>query len=237
MIKKALVVLSGGLDSSVVLHHVHKNLGYDKIQTLGFYYGQKHSFELNNAQSQTAKIGASYKQLDISFLKDVTQISSLTNDQLDIPKMKDILGDPQPTTYVPFRNMMMLSIACACAENYGAEKVFYGAAEIDTVSGYWDASEEFWLWMNKVTSLNRRNQISIEAPLIKLSKKEIIELGIKCGIDFKDTRTCYSKNILSCGECPSCSSRIKGFIDAGYIDPVSYSKTINWEKYNCKPIV
>jgi len=147
---------------------------------------------------------------------------------MPVAKTKDILGDPQTVNYVPNRNMMMLSICTAYAESLGAEIVFHGSALVDSQAGYWDGSKEFINAINDVNALNRRDRVTIEAPLIYKSKKEIVELGVELGVDFTTTWTCYEGKEEACGECPACSSRIKGFLDAGYIDPVPYSIDIPW---------
>ena len=130
----------------------------------------------------------------------------------------------------------MLSICTGYAESIGADTVFHGSAQVDSEAGYWDGTPEFLDHMNKLNSLNRRDRVTIEAPLIDKSKQQIIKLGLDCGLDFKKTWTCYEGGTEACGRCTACSSRIKGFIDNGVIDPVPYAIDIPWEKYNCKSI-
>jgi 7-cyano-7-deazaguanine synthase len=160
----------------------------------------------------------------------------LTNSNIAVAKAKDVMGDPQTVNYVPFRNLMLLSISLGIAESTGASVVFHGAAQADSVAGFWDGSIEFLDQINKVSDLNRRNRIKVLAPLIDKSKAEIIKLGVKLGVNFKNTWTCYEGAEEACGECTACSLRIKGFLDAGYIDPVNYKITIPWKKYNCKQL-
>ncbi len=232
--KKCVIPISGGLDSTIILHHAKKHLNFDGIYCVSFNYGQRHVRELECAIGQCDLLGVKeHKILDISFVKDIATTSSLTNPNIDVAKTKDILGDPQTVNYVPFRNMMMLSICCAYAESVGANTVFHGAALVDSQAGYWDGSQEFLNGINNVVSLNRRDRIDIEAPLIKLSKREIIELGIDLQVDFANTHTCYSGNKIADASNPASSSRIKGFIEAGYIDPVKYKQKIPWKDYNC----
>lgn len=235
--KKCVVPISGGLDSTVILHHVKHDLQYDEIYSVSFDYGQRHLRELECADYQCEQVGVTeHKTLDISFVKDIVTTSSLTNTDIDVAKTKDILGDPQTVNYVPFRNMMMLSICCAYAESVGAESVFHGAALVDSQAGYWDGSKEFLDSINNIVDLNRRDRITVKAPLIKLSKKEIVELGMKLHVDFAHTHTCYSGNKVADASNPASSSRIKGFIDAGYIDPVKYKQKIPWKDYMCTKI-
>jgi 7-cyano-7-deazaguanine synthase len=235
--KKCVIPISGGLDSTIILHHAKKQLQYDNIYCVSFDYGQRHKREIGCAEFQCNTVGVTeHKILDISFIKDIVTNSSLTNMDIDVAKTKDTLGDPQTVNYVPFRNMMMLSICCGYAESVGASTVFHGAALVDSQAGYWDGSLEFLDKINDVLTLNRRDRIEIEAPLIKLSKKSIIELGIKHHVDFANTHTCYSGNKVADASNPASSSRIQGFIDAGYIDPVKYKQNIPWKQYNCTKI-
>jgi len=183
--------------------------------------------------SQVALAAKSHKLINLEFFKDIVTTSSLTNDDIDVAKTKDVLGDPQTVNYVPNRNMMMLSICTAYAESIGADTVFHGSALVDSQAGYWDGSQEFLEAINNVNKLNRRNRVTIEAPLIKKSKKDIVELGVDLNIDFSLTWTCYEGRKEACGKCPACSSRIQGFIEAGYIDPVPYEIDIPWDKYYC----
>ena len=111
---------------------------------------------------------------------------------------RDVLGDAQTVNYVPFRNMMMLSIACSYAEAVGAETVYHGSALVDSQAGYWDGSKEFLKEINNLTALNRKNRIEIKAPLINLSKQEIIKIGLDNGVKFDETWTCYEVNEKAC---------------------------------------
>lgn len=227
---RAVVPFSGGMDSTTILYHV-TNM-YDEVYAISFFYGQKHKKELTIAQltAQKAKV-AEHRLIDVSFFKSLAPTSSLTNSDINVANAKDVMGDPQTVNYVPFRNMMLLSIACAYAEAVGASTVYHGAAQADSVAGYWDGSPEFLNEINKVTALNRRNKIGIKAPLLTMSKGEIIKFGLSLGVDYKDTWTCYNGEDQACGECTACALRIKGFIDARVKDPIEYKKNIDWAKY------
>lgn len=234
---KAVVPVSGGMDSSVLLHYAADK--YDQIIAVSYNYGQKHKDkELQCATLQIESLDRpiAYQWINVPFFKEICQVSSLLNNKIAVAKAKDVMGDPQTVNYVPFRNMMLLSISLAMAESAGASAVFHGAAQADSVAGFWDGSTEFLTEINRLTDLNRRNRIKVLAPLIDKSKAEIIKLGLKLGVDFSRTWTCYEGQALACGECTACSLRIKGFIDAGYIDPVAYKIEIPWKKFNCKPI-
>jgi 7-cyano-7-deazaguanine synthase len=234
---KAVVPISGGMDSTVLLHYAASK--YDNIVAVSFDYGQKHrEKELNCASFQVESLNQSidYRFIKIPFFKDICQTSALTNNNIAVAKAKDVMGDPQTVNYVPFRNLMLLSISLGIAESTGASAVFHGAAQADSVAGFWDGSVEFLDQINKVSDLNRRNRIKVVAPLIDKSKAEIIKLGVDLGINFNNTWTCYEGGEQACGECTACALRIKGFIDAGFIDPLHYKIQIPWSKFNCKKL-
>lgn len=234
---KAVVPISGGMDSTVLLHYAASK--YDSIVAVSFDYGQKHrEKELNCASFQVESLDqpVDYRFIKIPFFKDICQTSALTNSNIAIAKAKDVMGDPQTVNYVPFRNMMLLSISLAIAESAGANAVFHGAAQADSIAGFWDGSQEFLTQINNLTDLNRRHRIKVIAPLVDKSKADIIKLGIKLEVDFSKTWTCYEGETDACGECTACSLRIKGFLDAGFIDPVPYKIEVPWKKYNCKKL-
>ena len=242
--KKIVITLSGGMDSAVLLHKAAKEA--DEVYTVTFDYGQRHNRELDNITDQLLHV-KNYNnikfyntKLDTKFIKNIAPTSSLTNDDIDTPNVNEVMGEAQPASYVPFRNLMFLSIICSHAEAVGADEVWYGAAQADSLAGYWDGSEEFVEQINKVTALNRENRITIKAPLIEMSKKEIIKEGINLGVDFSLTYTCYSGEYPCDAESASSALRLKGFIDAGYRDPLLYKQQdkLNkiYEDNNCKII-
>lgn len=228
--------MSGGLDSTVILHWV-VNEG-NEVHAVSFNYGQRHfDKEMGCALKSCERVAKTHKCINLDFFKDIVSTSSLVNHDINVAKTKEVLGDPQTVNYVPNRNMMMLSICTAYAESIGATKVYHGSALVDSQAGYWDGSIEFIQAINKVNKLNRRNRISIEAPLITKSKKDIIDKGIEVGVDFTNTWTCYEGKDKACGQCPACSSRIQGFLQAGYKDPIEYDRDdIPWSKYNVREI-
>jgi 7-cyano-7-deazaguanine synthase len=238
-IKSCVVLYSGGMDSTVVLHHALKK--YDLIQAISFDYDQRHRRELSIARQYIHSLRSekiTHHEISLNSVGRALTTSCLTNTNISVPKMKDVIGDPQTSAYVPNRNMMFLSIAAAIAESSKADTVFYGAAKADNTSGYWDCTQEFRSLLNQLFNLNRRNLIQIEAPLIDKDKKQIIEYGLNLGVNFYNTHTCYQsfdtyEGEMACGECPSCSARIAGWIQAGRIDPVPYKRHIDWQKYNC----
>ena len=249
MNKKIVISFSGGMDSSVLLA-MAADRGYSDIHLLSFDYGQRHKRELGCIDLQTSNIKKKYekvkpitvttKTLDVSYIKSIANKSSLTNTDIDNPKIKEMAGDAQPVSYVPFRNTMFLSIACAYAETNECDTVWYGAAQADSLAGYWDGSQEFIQSVNGLVSLNRKSKIKIEAPLITMSKKDIVLEGIRLGVPFINTWTCYSnrEDGLADADTPSSSLRLRGFIEAGYMDPIQYVQQDKINKIyndkNCK---
>jgi 7-cyano-7-deazaguanine synthase len=233
---KCVIPVSGGIDSTVMLYDAAASKTYSDIFAISFYYGQRHATNelacatksVNTLKEKYPEINIYHRNIDLSFFGEIAISSSITNNDIAVAQTKDVLGDPQPVYYVPFRNLMMLSILCSFAEAHGARDVYYGSALVDSQAGYWDSSNEFYLNLASVIGLNRKNKISIITPLIKLDKKDIIKLGDERGVDFKSTWTCYEGKEQACGYCPACSSRIKGFMDYMMVDPIEYSRKIKF---------
>jgi 7-cyano-7-deazaguanine synthase len=227
MNNKIVLGVSGGADSSVLLHWAATK--FDEIQAITFNYGQRHIKELECAVKQCESVSKKVKSLhhsviDVGFIRHIAPTSSLTNNNIDTPSVKDIRGEAQPKTYVPNRNMIFLSILAARAEAIGATTIWHGAAQADSLAGYWDGDTPFIEKMNSILSLNRENRITVEAPLITMSKKDIVLKGIELGVDFQNTWTCYDGKDLADAESASSSLRLQGFIEAGYRDPIQYKQ-------------
>jgi len=236
-----VVVFSAGMDSTVVLHHCLNH--YKNVYCLTFDYNQRHRKEIDKAIEYTTRLGVGLEHsilehqiIDLKFLSQLAPTSALTNFQISVPQMKEVIGEAQNKAHVPNRNMIMLSIAASYAEARNCSEVFYGAALVDDTSGHWDGTSQFRQSLNDCLAFNRLHKIQIQAPLVTKTKKEIIELGIYYGVKFDQTWTCYEGKELSCGTCPACSARLMGWIESGYIDPLPYSKEIPWQNYNCQPI-
>ncbi len=194
-----------------------------KLVFIHFQYGQKSSKKELECFEKLVNFFKPEKTLivELPFLKKIGG-SSLTVEDMEIPEKDDA---QIPSTYVPFRNGIFLSIACAWAEVLGAEKVFIGANQID-FSGYPDCREEFLKTFNDAVNKGTKPEthIKIEAPLLNLTKKEIVELGIKLQTPFHLTWSCYREGEKACGRCSSCHLRIKAFKEAGVKDPIPYEK-------------
>tara|TARA_R110000824_G_C15231992_1_gene678704 strand:- start:13860 stop:14603 length:744 start_codon:yes stop_codon:yes gene_type:complete len=229
MNKRLLLSLSGGADS-VVLLHMAVDRGYEYIHTISFDYGQRHKRELDCIQKQFDAVNDKHSVklfntiIDANFLKQICPTSSLTNTDIENPNISKIAGDAQPVSYVPFRNQMFNTIACAYAESNGISNVWYGAAQVDSLAGYHDGSREHIDAFNQLISLNREHRITLSAPLLTMSKADIITEGVRLGVNFADTWTCYSnrEDGLADATTPSSSMRLAGFMQAGYVDPIKY---------------
>jgi 7-cyano-7-deazaguanine synthase len=248
MKNKLVLAFSGGMDSSVLLFMAAER-GYEEIHTVTFDYGQRHRREMQcvplqkwNLEEKYPNIKFTNKVFDVSYLKDISPTSSLTNLDIDNPDISKIAGDAQPVSYVPFRNQMFITICCAYAESLGSDAVWYGAAQVDSLAGYWDGSQEFVDSINQLAALNRQHRILIEAPLLSLSKAEIIREGVRLGVKFENTWTCYSnrEDGLADATTPSSSLRVQGFISAGYKDPIKYLQQDKldgiYKEKNCKEL-
>ena len=228
MSNKAIILLSGGLDSTTCLA-IAKNQGFD-LNALTLNYGQRHDFELKSAQ----KIVDHFKIKNHSVVNiNLAQFGgSALTDEIDVPKdrseseMTDI-----PITYVPARNTVFLSLALAWAETINAFNIFIGVNVLD-YSGYPDCRPEYIASFEKTANLATKAGVSgerfkIHTPLINMKKSEIILNGLKLGVDYSLTSSCYDplKNGTPCGHCDACILRLKGFQEADTIDPLSYQKS------------
>jgi 7-cyano-7-deazaguanine synthase len=246
MSKKIVITLSGGMDSSVLLYKAAKQ--YKEVHTVTFDYGQRHDLELHAAVRQLDHAKHDFpnvlftnKVLDVKYIKDIADTSSLTNNNIETPDVKEVMGEAQPKSYVPFRNLMFLSILLSYAEKLKADEVWYGAAEADSLAGYWDGSVQFVDKLNQICLLNREIDVRVRAPLLTMSKKEIILNGIELGVNFADTYTCYSGEYPCDANSASSALRLKGFVDAGYKDPLQYKQQDKLNKVylkeDCKDIL
>lgn len=226
MKKPAVVLLSGGLDSTTVLA-IAKKQGFEPY-ALSFRYGQRHAIELEAAR-RVAAAQAVQRHVIADIDLRVFGGSSLTAD-IAVPKhdAAEDLGDEIPSTYVPARNTIFLSFALAYAETVGAQDIFIGVNALD-YSGYPDCRPEFIDAFQTMANLATKagvegHRLSIHTPLIKMTKAEIIATGMKLGVEYGLTSSCYDPDDTGhpCGRCDSCLLRLKGFSEAGYTDPLAY---------------
>ena len=222
MSKKAVIVLSGGLDSTTCMG-MAKEKGYE-LYPITFHYGQKHNREVEQAKKVADYYNApDHRIVNISFLNQIGG-SALTDDSIDVPT--DMDENEIPVTYVPARNMIFLSLASAYAEVIGAEAIYIGVSAVD-YSGYPDCRPEFIESMNETVNLATKagatgSKMKIETPLINLTKADTVEEGLRLSVPYELTTSCYNGEEEACGECDSCRLRLKGFEEAGAVDPIPY---------------
>ena len=221
--RHAIVLLSGGLDSATALA-IARSQGY-LCHTLAVSYGQRHAVELQAARELSRSLGAiEHRQMHVD-LADIGG-SALTDSSIAVP---EAASSGIPVTYVPARNTLFLSLALGWAEVTGAQDIFIGVNAVD-YSGYPDCRPDFIRAFEVLAALATRagvegGQLRIQAPLIDLSKAEIIRSGVRLGVDYGRTVSCYQANdrLEACGRCDSCRLRREGFAAAGLPDPTRYA--------------
>lgn len=224
---KALVLFSGGLDSSTCLALAVKEAGAENVTALFCYYGQKHQKEAESAKNVASHYGVQLKFLDLSIIFADSNCSLLKKTSHEIPKssyneqLKTTDGKPV-STYVPFRNGLFLSAAASIALSLGCEKIFYGAHADDAAgNAYPDTSTEFNEAMARAIFLGSGNALKIEAPFIDKSKAFVVKTGIELKVPFEKTWSCYEGGNVPCGKCGTCIDRKNAFSENGIKDPLS----------------
>ena len=227
--KKAIVLLSGGLDSATCLAKARAE-GFE-CYALSFDYGQRHQCEIAASEAVAKQLGAAEFRC---FKLDLSQWggSALTDNAIDVPDHSD---GGIPITYVPARNMVFLSLAVAWGEVLGAHDIFIGVNSVD-YSGYPDCRKQFISSFAETARLgtcavDEKWQWNIHTPLQELSKAEIIKLGMSLGVDYSLTTSCYNPDAdgRSCGKCDSCFLRHRGFVEAGVADPTVYVPQVDFD--------
>ncbi len=218
MKKKAIVLLSGGLDSTTILYYA-KEKGFNPY-CLIFFYGQRHKKEINRAKKIAAHAGCDYQVVKIAL---PWQGSSLLDFNISLPQRSEINPKEIPSTYVPARNIIFLSFAASCAEAIGANAIFIGANAID-YSGYPDCRPDFFFNYQKALKSGLKagvqgKGIKIYTPLIHKTKAQIINMGLKLKVPYHLTWSCYQGGRRPCGECESCQLRQRGFSQLKVNDP------------------
>jgi 7-cyano-7-deazaguanine synthase len=229
--RRAVVLLSGGLDSTTVLALVASE-GYE-VHALSFQYGQRHAHELDAARRAAARYGVARHEVVNIDLRPFGG-SALTAD-IPVPRGRDVAHDGGiPVTYVPARNTIFLSFALAYAEVTESTEIFIGVNALD-YSGYPDCRPEFVEAFERLANLATRagvegtSPIHVRAPLIELTKAQIVQLGLALGVDYGETTSCYdpADDGAACGECDACQLRLRGFAEAGTSDPARYVHATN----------
>lgn len=228
MSSKAVVVLSGGLDSSTCLY-IAKSEGYD-LYALSFSYGQRHSKELYSAKKISDLCGVKeHRILELPH----PQKNALTDNSIEVPGGRTLedMSKEIPATYVPARNTVFISLALQYAEEIDAEAIYMGINAID-YSGYVDCRPEYARkWQELINLATKKTveggKIELRTPILQLYKAEIIEWGTELKVPYEYTWSCYKGKELPCGVCDSCKLRLKGFREAGIPDPLKYATDEN----------
>jgi len=225
---KALVLLSGGLDSSVCLGLAVKEYGAGEVLALSVFYGQKHDKELKAAEDIASYYGVRRLTLDLGEIFKDSDCTLLTGSKEEIPheeyaKQLDMTGGAPVSTYVPFRNGLFLSSAASVALANGCEVIYYGAHADDAAgNAYPDTSVEFNRAMSEAIYLGSGNALRIVAPFIDKSKSDVVAEGLRAGVPFELTWSCYEGHDKACGVCGTCRDRRRAFADNGITDPIEY---------------
>jgi 7-cyano-7-deazaguanine synthase len=223
---KAVLLLSGGLDSTTLLAVARRD-GFD-VHAMTFRYGQRHASEIDAARRIATRFGVRDHVIADIDLRTFGG-SALTSDDIDVPRDRDVREGGVPVTYVPARNTIFLAFALAWAEVLGAADIFIGVNALD-YSGYPDCRPEYIEAFERMANLATRAGtegsllLRVRAPLINLSKAQIIQLGTSLGVDYAITQSCYDPDSTgaACGHCDACQLRLKGFAEAGIPDPARY---------------
>ncbi|MCH8028660.1 MAG: 7-cyano-7-deazaguanine synthase QueC [Candidatus Dadabacteria bacterium] len=220
--KKAVVIVSGGIDSSTLLYTVSEQ-GFD-IHALTFIYGQKHIKEIESARKVCSMLGVSHRVVDLSALKGLLSGSALTDSTIDIPEVPETLEHygTLAATIVPNRNAIFLSIGVGLAVSAGAGRVYFGAHHSDR-GVYPDCRREFIEAFEAAERLATDVPgLRVEAPFVDMNKSEIVSLGASLGVPYDITWSCYKGGQKHCGVCSSCRERKRAFAESGVADPTRY---------------
>ena len=224
--RKAVVLLSGGLDSATALA-VARAEGFD-VHALTISYGQRHAREVESARAVATALGArEHKFVDIT-LREIGGSALTAEIPVPIGRTDEEIGSGIPITYVPARNTIFLSVALGYAEVVGAETIVLGVNQVD-YSGYPDCRREFLAAFETLANLATKagvegaSRFRIMAPLLNMTKAEIIRTGLHLGVDYRLTWSCYTGGEQACGACDSCRLRLAGFAEAGVRDPLVYT--------------
>ena len=221
--EKALVLLSGGLDSAVTLALAISRFGKDNVQGLSIYYGQRHNKELECAKKLAAHYGVSTKELDLSSLFYDRNCSLLQDSKQNVPSgsYAELHQDKPISTYVPFRNGLFLSVAASLALQEGCSIIYYGIhADEGAGNAYPDTSLAFHQAMQASIAEGSGHQLRLEAPFVSNSKAEIVKKGMELNVPFELTWSCYNDQDHPCMHCPTCIDRQKAFEANGIKDPL-----------------
>ena len=229
---KALVLFSGGLDSSVCLGMAVEKYGASEVMALSVYYGQKHVREMQASEKVAAYYQVQRQVLDLGAIFQGSQCSLLAGSEAQIPheayadQVREAQGTPV-NTYVPYRNGLFLSVAASVALSHGCEVIYYGAHADDAAgSAYPDTSVEFNRAISEAVYLGSGGMVRIEAPFIHAPKAQVVAEGLRLSVPFEMTWSCYEGHEKACGVCGTCRDRLKAFAFNHVKDPLEYEEAM-----------
>ena len=223
--KKVVVLLSGGIDSTTCLAHAVKNYGSENVFCLSMTYGQKHDKEIMSARKVADHYGVNLQEMDLSTIFKFSDCSLLKGrenikHESYAEQLAEMGGEGTVDTYVPFRNGLFLSTAAAYALSVGAEVIFYGAHADDAAGrAYPDCTPEFESAMNEAIYEGSGRVLRMEAPLLNMNKAQVVKMGLELGAPYELTWSCYEGHDTPCGECGTCIDRAAAFAANGVQDP------------------
>ena len=242
MSKKVVVLSSGGLDSTTCVGIAVDKVGYENVSTVSIFYGQRHEKELQAAQKVANHYNVPHYEVDLSSVMQFSNCNLLAKNDDTIPNKSyaqqiEENGEGRVSTYVPFRNGLLLSsvaaIAMSLLEDGKHDRAFiYLGAHADDAAGeaYADCSVQFTEAMNTAIQIGTYNKVSVRAPFVNMTKKDIVHLGLKYKVPYELTHSCYEGERPCCGTCGTCIDRINAFKANGAVDPVPYKIKIDWEE-------
>lgn len=229
MKKRAVVLLSGGIDSTTCLAEAVHRYGEENVLALTLHYGQKHAKELFSAEAVARHYGVEHHVKDLSGVFALSNSPLLAGSSAQVPEGSYAEAgtreaDGMSKTYVPFRNGLMLSYATAVAYSVGAEHIYYGAHADDAAgNAYPDCSSRFYVAMNDAIWTGTGKKVELIAPLIDWNKAQVVDRGIELNVPYHLTWSCYNGGEVACGKCATCRDRIHAFEANGQIDPIGYA--------------
>ncbi len=222
---EALVLFSGGVDSTTCLGIAVNKYGSENVLALSVSYGQKHTKEIDSARAVAKHYGVELYELDLSEMFRFSDCSLLKGSSEEVPhesyaeQLKETNGSPV-STYVPFRNGLFISSAAAIAISRGCSVIYYGAHSDDAAgNAYPDCSETFNNAMSEAVWVGSGNQVRIEAPFVSKTKADVVKMGLELGVPYELTWSCYEGGDVPCGKCGTCIDRAKAFAENGVSDP------------------
>ena len=222
---KALVLFSGGVDSTTCLGIAVDKFGSENVLALSVSYGQKHTKEIDSARAVAKHYGVELYELDLSEMFRFSDCSLLKGSSEEVPhesyaqQLKETDGSPV-STYVPFRNGLFISSSAAIAISRGCSVIYYGAHSDDAAgNAYPDCSETFNNAMSEAVWVGSGNQVRIEAPFVSKTKADVVKMGLELGVPYELTWSCYEGGDVPCGKCGTCIDRAKAFAENGVSDP------------------